>query len=313
MTADPHTALVSSGSASPFGLDQPALYARWREAKLRDYPMRAADLVVEVADPRALTAAEHGEILRLCRKANMAVYASRLGATADKDIPRRLGEQLGLTRLDHNLLADEDAVTSLQVVPEKGGRGYIPYTSRRLLWHTDGYYNPPGRRIRAFVLHCVSPAASGGENALLDPEIAYIRLRDQDPELIRALMDPQVMTIPANTEEGAEGRAAQCGPVFEVDPETGCLHMRYTARTRSIVWKADDATRAATAALERLLAGDSPQLFRHRLAAGEGLVCNNVLHNRTEFADAVDKGVTRLIYRARYYDRIAGTGLDTLD
>lgn len=313
MTAVSHTALASSGSASPFDLDQPALYARWREAKLRDYPRQAADLVVEVADPRALTAAEHAEIVRLCRKANMAVYASRLGATADKDIPCRLGEQLGLTHLDHNLLADDDAVTSLQVVSEKGRRGYIPYTNRRLLWHTDGYYNAPERRIRAFLLHCVSPAASGGENALLDPEIAYIQLRDQDAELIRALMDPQAMTIPANTEDGADGRSAQSGPVFAVDPETGCLHMRYTARTRSIIWKDDAATRAATAALERLLAGDSPYVFRHRLAAGEGLVNNNVLHNRTEFADAVDKGVTRLIYRARYYDRIAGTGLIAVD
>lgn len=308
MTAASHTAPASSPTASPFDLDQPALYARWREAKLRDYPRRVEDLVVEVADPRALTGAEHAEIVRLCRKANMAVYASRLGATADKDIPRRLGEQLGLIRLDHNLLADEDAVTSLQVVPEKGGRGYIPYTNRRLLWHTDGYYNAPERRIRAFVLHCVSPAASGGENALLDPEIAYIQLRDQNPELIRALMDPQAMTIPANTEDGADGRSAQSGPVFAVDPETGCLHMRYTARTRSIVWNADEATRAAVAALERLLTGDSPYVFRHRLGAGEGLVNNNVLHNRTEFADAVDKGLARLIYRARYYDRIRGTG-----
>ena len=295
--------------ASPFALDQPEAYARWRTEKLRDYPRQAADLVVEVADPRALTAAEQAEIVRVCRKANMAIYVSRLGATADKEIPRRLGEQLGLSRLDHNLLADEDAITSLQVVAEKGGRGYIPYTSRRMLWHTDGYYNPPARRIRAFVLHCVSAAVSGGENALLDPEIAYLQLRDRDPELIRALMDPQAMTIPANTEDGTDGRAEQSGPVFAVDPETGCLHMRYTARTRSIVWKADAATRAATAALEQLLAGDSPYVFRHRLAAGEGLVNNNVLHNRTEFADAVDKGVTRLIYRARFYDRIAGTGL----
>ncbi len=47
------------------------------------------------------------------------------------------------------------------------------------------------------------------------------------------------------------------------------------------------------------------------LAAGEGLLCNNVLHNRTEFADDVDKGMTRLIYRARYYDRIRGTEVIT--
>jgi len=295
-------------TASPFALENAEAYAIWRKAKLKDYPVTAAALRVEVNDPRALSVTELHRLLQICRKTNMAIYASRLGELADKQIPRRLGEQFGLIRLDSNLLADEDAVTSLQVMPEKSGRGYIPYSNRRLLWHTDGYYNPPERRVRAFVLHCVMPAASGGENALLDPEIAYLRLRDENPEFIRALMAPDALTIPANTEEGGEHRPAQTGPVFSVDPATSSLHMRYTARTRSIEWKPDAATRSAVQALERLLAGDSPHVFGYRLAAGEGLLCNNVLHNRTEFADDVDKGVSRLIYRARYYDRIRGTG-----
>ena len=296
-------------TASPFALENAEAYAIWRKAKLKDYPVTAAALRVEVNDPRALSVTELHRLLQICRKTNMAIYASRLGELADKQIPRRLGEQFGLIRLDSNLLADEDAVTSLQVMPEKSGRGYIPYSNRRLLWHTDGYYNPPERRVRAFVLHCVMPAASGGENALLDPEIAYLRLRDENPEFIRALMAPDALTIPANTEEGGEHRPAQTGPVFSVDPATGSLHMRYTARTRSIEWKPDAATRSAVQALERLLAGDSPHVFGYRLAAGEGLLCNNVLHNRTEFADDVDKGVSRLIYRARYYDRIVGTNV----
>ncbi len=283
-------------------------YVNWRNAKLKDYPVNAEALRVEVDDPRALRETEQRRLLQVCRKTNMVIYASRLDGLADKQIPRRLGEQFGLARLDSNLLADEDAVTSLQVVPEKSGRGYIPYSNRRLLWHTDGYYNPPERRVRAFVLHCVSPAARGGENALLDPEIAYLKLRDENPEYIRALMAPDAMTIPANTEEGGEGRPAQTGPVFSVDSATGSLHMRYTARTRSIEWKQDATTQRAVKALELLLAGDSPHVFHYRLAAGEGLLCNNVLHNRTEFADEVDKGITRLIYRARYYDRIRGTG-----
>jgi len=295
-------------SASPFSLENAEAYVNWRKTKLLNYPLNAEALRVEVDDPRAPSEAEQRRMLLLCRKTNMVIYASRLGGLADKQIPRRLGEQFGLIRLDSNLLADEDAVSSLQVVPEKSGRGYIPYSNRRLLWHTDGYYNPPERRVRAFVLHCVSPAAHGGDNALLDPEIAYLRLRDENPEYIRALMAPDAMTIPANTEEGGESRPAQTGPVFSIDPVTGSLHMRYTARTRSIEWKSDTATDSAVKALERLLTDGSPHVFRYRLAAGEGLLCNNVLHNRTEFADEVDKGITRLIYRARYYDRIRGTG-----
>jgi alpha-ketoglutarate-dependent taurine dioxygenase len=294
---------------SPFAPENSRAYASWRKAKLQNYPTSAGALRVEVEDPRELSEAEQEKMLQACRKTNMVIYASRLGGLADKQIPRRLGEQFGLVRLDSNLLADEDAVSTLQVVPEKSGRGYIPYSNRRLLWHTDGYYNPPERRVDAFVLHCVSPAAHGGENALLDPEIAYLALRDENPEHIRALMAPDAMTIPANAEAGGESRPAQTGPVFSIDPATGSLHMRYTARTRSIEWKADMSTQRAVKALEQLLAGGSPHVFQYRLAAGEGLLCNNVLHNRTEFADEVDKGITRLIYRARYYDRIRGTGV----
>lgn len=303
-------AAAGPATRNPFALDGD-IYARWREWKLADYPRRPEDLVVEVRDPRALSASEAGEILRLLRKTNMAIYAGR-ATEADKDIPRALGARFGLIRLDSNMLADEDGITSLQVVPGKFGRGYIPYSNRRLLWHTDGYYNSAAHQINAFVLHCVSPAAQGGENGLLDPEIVYILLREANVDHVRALMAPDAMTIPANTEEGIEPRPAQTGPVFSVDPATGTLHMRYTARTRSIEWKRDGATAAAVSALESIINGDSPFVFRHRLAAGQGLVSNNVLHNRTGFDDDPAGGHKRLIYRARYYDRTAGTHLSEI-
>jgi len=302
-----HRPATGAGQPSPFDPGADDLYRDWRRDKLDGYPASAAELVVEVDDPRELTRSEEASLRDLCRRANMAIYRSRQGALPDKSIPARLGERFGLTHLDQNLLADEDAITSLEVVPEKGGRGYIPYTSHRLLWHTDGYYNPPQQRIRAFILHCVSPAARGGENRLLDPELVYLRLRDSNPDHVAALMEDEVMTIPANTETGIETRAARGGPVFSVDPATGSLHMRYTARTRSIVWKDDARTRAAVRALEALLAGEGGIVFSHRLAAGEGILCNNVLHNRDAFEDA--PGESRLLYRARYHDRIAGTCL----
>lgn len=296
----------SAAAVSPFDLRNEDAYQRWRSGKLAAYPTEALSLVVELGDPREPTAPELDAIRARCRAANMAIYASGVGSGTDKDVPRSLGAALGLTHIDSNLLADEDSITSLRYVEGKSGRGYIPYSNRRLLWHTDGYYNTPERQIRAFVLHCVSPAAEGGENALLDHEIAYLLMRDADPTYIEALMQPDAMTIPANTEEGTETRPAQTGPVFSID-EAGNLHMRYTARTRSIEWKDDPAVRAAVKFLEDLLASESPYVLRHRLSAGQGLVCNNVLHNRTAFTDAVDKGQSRLIYRARYYDRIAGT------
>lgn len=287
----------------PFSLDSAQAYLRWRDRKLARHPRRAADLVVEVRDPRNPSDPELGELRRVCASANMAVYASPLAALADKDIPRVLGERLGLARLHANLLADEDGISSLQAVAGKSVVGYIPYSNQRLLWHTDGYYNTPPERIHAFVLHCVRPAAEGGANRLLDPEIAYILLRDADPGYVAALEAPDAMTIPANVVDGAEIRAACTGPVFSV--HRGALHMRYTARSRSIAWRADEKTLAAAALLQQILEADSPYVFQLRLEAGQGLVCNNVLHNRTAFTDRPEPGLARLVYRARYFDRIA--------
>ena len=276
-------------------------FERWRERKLARYPRRAEDLIVEVRDPRQLSDSEAAEIRRVCGAASMAVYASPLAGLADKDIARRLGARLGLARLHANPLADEDGISSLEVAPEKSGRGYIPYSNRRLLWHTDGYYNAPEQRIRAFILHCVRPAAAGGENRMLDPEIAYLLLRDADPRYVAALSAPDAMTIPANEEDPAAQRAAQTGPVFS--HEGGALHMRYTARTRSIEWQPDEVTQAAVRHLKQILDSDSPYVFRLRLQGGHGLVCNNVLHDRSAFTDAPGEG--RLVYRARYFDRVA--------
>ena len=293
----------------PFALDQSQAYLRWREHKLARYPCRIEDLIVEVRDPRNLSESEVEEIQRVCGTANMVIYASPLAGVADKNIPRRLGACVGLGRLRANPLADEDGISALEEAPEKSTLGYIPYSNRRLLWHTDGYYNPPERCIRAFILHCVRPAATGGENRLLDHEIAYILLRDADPEYVKALSAPDAMTIPANATEGAEFRPAQTGPVFST--VGGALHMRYTARTRGIEWRPDATTGAAVQFLNHILDADSRYVFSLRLTGGQGLVCNNVLHNRSAFTDHPASGLGRLVYRARYSDRIA-TGVVAL-
>jgi len=285
-----------------FDLDNATAYAAWREAKLAAHPRRLEDLQVEVADPRRLTSAEREALLARCGVANMALYASATGSDPDKDIPRLLGRQIGLVNLDANRLADDDGISPLAVAPAGTRTEFIPYTDRGIKWHTDGYYNTLDRQVRGLLLHCVQSAESGGENRLMDHEIAYILLRDENPDYIRALMAPDAMTIPPRLEDGEVARAAQPGPVFSVYPD-GQLHMRYTARTVSIEWHDDPATKGAVAALERLLADDaSPWVFRGRLEPGMGLVCNNVLHDRAAFADS--EAHKRLLYRARYFDRV---------
>ena len=294
----------------PFDLSSDTDYRAWRAWKLDDYPVTAQDLLVSIADPVHVSAAEQAAVLAACRKANMAIYAIPNDAAADREAVRALGRQFGLERLDMNLRADEDSITALRVMPESAATRYIPYTNRPLNWHTDGYYNTPDEQVRAIVMHCVSASASGGDNLLLDPEIVYIQMRDRNPDYIQALMQPDAMLIPANIEGGRQLRGAQSGPVFTVEKGRNALHMRYTARTRSIEWKDDRTVRDAIEFLRELLDSDTPWIFRHRLQAGQGIICNNVLHRREAFDDDVAAGQTRLLYRARYYDRIQGTVAD---
>ncbi len=291
---------------SPFDLDDAATYVAWRDKKSALAPRQIADVVVEIGDPRALTEGERSRLLERCAAANMAIYVSGVGSDPDKEIPRRLGLQLGMSTLDGHWLTDEDGISPLSVrgAEERGQRKeFIPYTDKPIRWHTDGYYNPPARTIRGMLLHCVHSAATGGGNQLLDHEIAYMLLRDESPEHIRALSQPDVMTIPARTDEDGVARPDQTGPVFSVDAQ-GFLHMRYTARTKSIAWKNDVATQAAVAALERILAQPTPWTLHGRLEPGMGLVCNNVLHDRAGFTETPQQ--RRLLYRARYFERVAG-------
>jgi len=294
--------------SGPFSLDDEAAYQRWRAAKLAGYPQNAADLLVTITDPFHLTAGERDALRRIIAKTNFVLYQLADPAIGDKAAIKALGAQFGLQHRDGNLCADEDSITSLRVMPGGRHQNYIPYSNRRISWHTDGYYNELDQQIRGMVLHCVQDAARGGGNLLLDHEIAYIHLRDTSPAYILALMQPGAMTIPPNVENGVQIRGELSGPVFSVDPATGALHMRYTARTRSIEWHADPVTLAAKDCLRDFLASDSPYIFRHRLVPGQGVLANNVLHARTAFEDDAD-GKQRLLYRARYFERITDTGI----
>jgi alpha-ketoglutarate-dependent taurine dioxygenase len=313
-TSDPFMIPIDS----PFHPDNAKDYSRWRAHKLEAYPIRAEDLVVPIADPHHLSTEEYDALWARIAKTNMAVYVTRSGESEDKTVARDIAAQFGLYRLDANWLSDEDGISSLTPRDEEPGdntqrrpgtdpgvdstkRGdYIPYTHHRIRWHTDGYYNPPERRIFAMGLHCVRQADQGGENALYDQELAYMALRDANPEHIRALMAEDAMTVPARVDEMGVARADEAGPAMLVD--SGRLHLRYTARTKSIAWKQDAATRAALAALEALLASPPFGVFTLRLVPGMGLICNNVLHTRAGFTDRPEH--RRLLYRTRYHDHL---------
>lgn len=298
---------LSPEFAGPFCLDDGDAYERWRANKLRHYPTSLDELRVPVARLDALRPAERNTIVKSCRRANFAVYQTRPQSPPTAEQLRDFGKQLGLVHFDHHLWAPEEGIVALRLEPGGGRASYIPYTDRPMKWHTDGYYNTPDTAVRGVIMHCVSAAAEGGANWLLDPEMVYIAMRDANPAFVKALMTPDVMTIPENTLEPGRYRPAVSGPVFSVDRADGVLHMRYTARTRSIYWKDDGLTQEAVAFLEDLLTPPVSFVFHVCLEPGEGIVCNNVLHNREAFVDDPATGRQRLLWRARYRERIAGT------
>ena len=285
---------------NPYSLDDHKAYQQWRAEKIATAPRSADELIVEVKNLRTLSKAEHDALLHRVRRCNMAIYASH-SLEEDTALTREFALQFGLSHLDANWLADEDGISEIKVNDNGTRQSYIPYTDRPIKWHTDGYYNPPERRICSMLLHCVRSAAEGGVNRLMDHEIAYLLLRDQNPDFIRALMQADAMTIPDRVDEKDGVRSEQSGPVFSLNPD-GTLHMRYTARTRSIVWKQDEPTLSAVAALEHVLATTDQYIFQFRLEPGMGVLCNNVLHDRSAFHD--DPAHPRLLYRARYHERI---------
>ena len=309
--------LAGEGGSGPFFLGNSEDYARWRDAKLAAFPKNVNELVVEIADPVHPTNAEVSAIRDRISRCGMAVYAGpALDDVEDaKALVKALGLHFGLKTLDHNPYADEDDITPLHVAAgeerlEQGRKMYIPYTSRPISWHTDGYYNTTARRIRGMILHCVRQAgAAGGENALFDTELAYLLMREQDPEMIKAFAAPNAMTIPGNDIDADVERGDVSGPVFSLNKD-GSLYMRYTARKRNIVWPKDDATQRAVKFMQDILADGGPgepYIFRHRMEPGQGLICNNVLHTRTGFEDTSDDAGLRMMLRARYLERVADT------
>jgi len=294
---------VFEPTKNPFLLQDTRSYLDWRTRKLAEYPTNIENLIVTIKNPYQLTAFERTTLIKCCQKTNFVIYQLPAKMAIEKTALTALASQLGLTRIDRTLCTEEDGITALQVVTQGQSQDYIPYSDKPINWHTDGYYNAPYQQVYALMMHCVRPSLQGGENMLLDHEIAYIQLRDKNPQHIAALMEAEVMTIPANVQNEVELRPQHSGPVFSVNQ--GILHMRYTARMRNIIWKDSAMVRAALADLTQLFSSDSPYIFRYRLAPNEGVICNNVLHNRTGFVEGDTLAEQRLLYRIRFYDRVS--------
>jgi len=286
---------------SPFSLENEAEYQAWRARKLESRQEVPATRVFELDQQGRLSPSMLPALRKQVAAHNFVIFQSA-GGFGKADF-LALNRQFGLVALDANPGADEDSVTSLQVVGDADSRArYIPYTNRAMNWHTDGYYNPFARRIDAFALYCVNQAGRGGGNYLFDHEMMYLLIRDQSPPALAALMCNDMLRIPANVQHNEVVRAEETGPVFSLRADSCSLNMRYTSRPQNIVWKTDKrSTEALNLVREILMEGSA--MIEVGLLPGQGIVCNNILHGRQAFHNTPDEPA-RLIYRARYHDAI---------
>ncbi len=282
--------------ADLLGSDE-ATYRRWRKHKFEAWT-HPATAPIAIKSPAELNDRDIEAIKRQCRKTNICFYRSQQTTVRPSDI-RALGQRLGLDEPVANPRANAQHISLIQ---ETDDSDYIPYSDSALTWHTDGYYNDATHAIGSFIMHCVRPAKEGGINRYLDPDIIYILLRDENPEHIRTLMHPEAMTIPANG-----SRPAQSNPALASDAD-GNLLMRYTDRKRNITWRKECAQ--ALSRLREIVSHHEKYQLVRQLKAGEGVICNNVLHDRSAFESGAES--KRLLYRARYHKRLPDTGWQQL-
>lgn len=286
---------------TPFSVKNKDIYSAWRSEKLSHYPIIIEDVLVKVNNLNRITEAEKSDILERIQKYNMAIYQLNNPDIAAFDL-KTFAQTFGLSDLDKHFCHDKGGITALKISQKNNKGGFIPYSDRALNWHTDGYYNPPEQKVYAVLLHCHTPASEGGENWFMDHEMAYLRLRDENPAYIKALMHPEAMTLPAHIEDGQEIRKQQAGPVFSTYNKGQNLHMRFSQRKKNIVWRNDAMTTEAVSALNHILNDIRQDALHIKLQAGQGVLCNNVLHNRSAFKDNIEQ--PRLMYRGRFFEPV---------
>lgn len=254
--------------------------------------------ILELNDPNHISASEKYLISHRLKNTNMVVYRFNNINTDKRAAIKSFALNLGLGKAKNHMHSDDDGLAELKTKNDLALRGFIPYSDKKLNWHTDGYYYPENNMVKTMLLHCVQPALSGGEIQAIDHEILFGILYRLKPLLALALTQKDTMTIPEHKIDGIIVRECQTGPVFYHDGIQ--LRMRYTQRKRNIIWKNDPLVNEALNELDNIIIKNTDLIFSRRLKSGEGILCNNIPHRREAYEDASDIKTKRLVYRGRY-------------
>tara|TARA_B100001113_G_scaffold353132_1_gene356445 strand:+ start:28 stop:912 length:885 start_codon:yes stop_codon:yes gene_type:complete len=286
---------------SPFLLENETDYKKWRNEKLSLYPESISNLLIQL-NKDSLLLNDLNSIKKIIGKYNFAVY--EFNSKIDDEFLQEFCKKLKLIESVSNPLSDINNISNITdnsafKSNNSNKTEYIPYTNKKLNWHTDGYYYPINISVKSFLLHCESQAEQGGRNFLIDHEIIYIFLRDHNPDYIDILMQKDIMEIPRN--KNIKDSKAIKGPVFYIDKD-GSLNMRFTSRKQNIIWKKDDIINDIKRFIESFINDDKRYIFDLLLKENQGYIANNILHRREEFNDGKKK---RLLKRIRFLNRVS--------
>ena len=268
-----------------------AEFLRWAEEKERNIPHNIDGIIVNIHDINNVKISEIAKIKETINKCNSCIYSSKIALKSNTNLLKFV-ESIGMKTYDRNNIESNEIST---ITPLENNKiNYIPYTDKSLNWHTDGYYDK--KSIFSWLLHCVHPATHGGENYLLDHELAlreYV-LRYDD---INNLMSEDALTIPESKDTS---RSEISTYIFSIKNQYKKLHMRFSMRKDNIGTspKAGDAVTKLKQTIENDCAKYS---LTYKLQKNEGIITNNILHGRKAFKD--DK-VKRKLLRIRSYERL---------
>ena len=266
-------------------------FLTWAEEKERNIPHNIDGIKVNIHDINNVKISEIAKIKETINKCNSCIYSSKIALNSNTNLLKFV-ESLGMRTYDRNNIESNEIST---ITPLENNKiNYIPYTDKSLNWHTDGYYDK--KSIFSWLLHCVHPATHGGENYLLDHELAlreYV-LRHDD---INNLMSEEALTIPESKDTS---RSEISTYIFSIKNQYKKLHMRFSMRKDNISTspKAGDAVTKLKEIIENDCAKYS---LTYKLQKNEGIITNNILHGRKAFKD--DK-VKRKLLRIRSYERL---------
>src|SRR5574340_18800 len=280
-----------------FNLGSEEDYLKWRDEKLAAYPRNVCELVVELGDMTALRAAERTRILETVERANMCVFTAG-SAELEMASLLALGRQLGVTRTDKSARhSQSDELTDSGILNRA-----IPFSTRHCNWHTDATYYGSDQTIEALFLLCKRPALEGGSNKVLDHEVLYIPLRDTDRGGFEVLMNRNCFNYRNPTTGEVDPHRG--GKVFWANAG-GHFGHRFSCRKTGMAGSDESDVAAARKVLESVIADEPAHVIEGRLESGMGLVSNNVLHTRERLVDSDDAAKKRLLFRARFYDRVS--------